>query len=163
MERGLRVPAARALAACAAAASLALALACSEAETPEQRVRAVLAALEESAQQRDAGAMKEHVSDAYSDESGNDKRTVSQLVAFHLLRNQSVHLLTRVQSLEIPAPAEAQASVLVAMAGTPIEGPGALLAMRADLYRFELSFREEGGDWRIRSADWRPAAAEDFR
>jgi hypothetical protein len=163
MERGLRVPAVRALAACAAAASFALALACSEAETPEQQVRAVLAALEESAQQRDAGAMKEHVSDAYSDGNGNDKRTVSQLVAFHLLRNQSVHLLTRVQSLEIPAPAEAQASVLVAMAGTPIEGPDALLAMRADLYRFDLSFREEGGDWRIRSAEWRPAAAEDFR
>ena len=141
----------------------ALAFACSEAETPEQRVRAVLAALEESAQQRDAGAMKEHISDVYSDENGNDKRTVTQLVAFHLLQNQSVHLLTRVQSLEIPAPAEAQASVLVAMAGAPIDGPDALLALRADLYRFDLSFREEGGDWRIRSAEWRPAAAEDFR
>ena len=155
------MPAARALAACAAAASLALA--CSEAESPEQRVRAVLAALEESAQQRDAGAMKEHISDAYSDGNGNDKRTVTQLVAFHLLRNQSVHLLTRVQSLELPTPAEAQAAVLVAMAGAPIEGPDALLAMRADLYRFDLSFREEDGDWRIRSAAWRPAAVEDFR
>jgi hypothetical protein len=142
---------------------LAFALGCSEAETPEQRVRAVLSALEESAQQRDAGAMKQHVSDAYSDENGNDKRAAIQLIAFHLLRNQSVHLLTRVQSLEIPAPAEAQASVLVAMAGTEIEGPEALLALRADLYRFDLSFREEDGDWRIRSAAWRPAAVEDFR
>jgi hypothetical protein len=142
---------------------LALAFACSGAETPEQRVRAVLGALEEGAQQRDAGAMKEHISDAYSDENGNDKRTVTQLVAFHLLQNQSVHLLTRVQSLEIPAPAQAQASVLVAMAGAPIDGPDALLALRADLYRFDLSFREEDGDWRIRSAQWRPAAVEDFR
>ena len=157
------MPAARALAAGMAAASFALVLACSEAETPEQRVRAVLAALEESAQQRDAGAMKEHISDVYSDENGNDKRTVTQLVAFHLLQNQSVHLLTRVQSLEIPAPTEAQASVLVAMAGAPIDGPDALLALRADLYRFDLSFREEDGDWRIRSAEWRPAAVEDFR
>ena len=161
MTAAWTLPAARALAACAAAASLALA--CSEAETPEQRVRAVLAALEESAQQRDAGAIKQHVSDAYSDGNGNDKRAAIQLVAFHLLRNQSVHLLTRVQSLEIPAPAEAQASVLVAMAGTPIEGPEALLALRADLYRFDLSFREEDGDWRIRSASYRPAAVEDFR
>jgi hypothetical protein len=161
MERGPCLPAARALAACAAAFSLALA--CSDPETPEQRVRAVLAALEESAQQRDPGAMKQHVSDAYSDGNGNDKRTVTQLVAFHLLRNQSVHLLTRVQSLELPEPGEAQAAVLVAMAGAPIDGPDALLALRADLYRFDLSFREENGDWRVRSAEWRPAAVEDFR
>jgi hypothetical protein len=141
----------------------ALALGCSEAETPEQRVREVLAALEQGAQQRDSGAMKEHVSDAYSDANGNDKRTVTQLVAFHLLQNQSVHLLTRVQGLEFPSPGAAQASVLVAMAGAPIDGPDALLALRADLYRFDFDLAEEDGDWRIRSAQWRPAAVEDFR
>jgi hypothetical protein len=154
---------ARVLAACAAASGLALALGCSEAETPEQRVREVLAALEEGAQQRDAGAIREHVSDGYSDGNGNDKRTVTQLVAFHLLQNQSVHLLTRVQGLEIPAPGQAQASVLVAMAGAPIDGPDALIALRADLYRFDFDLAEEDGDWRIRSAQWRPAAVEDFR
>ena len=130
---------------------------------PEQRVRAVLAALEEGAQQRDAGDMKEHVSEGYSDAQGNDKRAVAQLVAFHLLRNQSVHLLTRVQSVEVAAPGHARAEVLVAMAGRPIEGPEALLGLRADLYRFDLAFREEDGAWRVRSAEWRPAAVDDFR
>jgi hypothetical protein len=146
------------------ALALVLGLACArEADSPEARVRAVLAALEQSAQERDAGAMKEHVSDAYQDAHGNDKRAVAQLVAFHLLRNQSVYLLTRVPSLELTAPGEARVEALVAMAGTPIEGPEALLALRADLYRFELRLREEDGAWRVRSADWRRAAVDDFR
>jgi len=141
-----------------------LALACtSEPSSPEDRVRAVLAALEASAQERDAAAMKEHVSESYSDAQGNDKRAIAQLVAFHLLRNQSVHLLTRVPSVEIAAPGEARAEVLVAMAGTEIDGPEALVGLRADLYRFDLVFAEEDGAWRVRSADWRPAAAGDFR
>lgn len=140
-----------------------LALACADRTPPEERVRAVLAALEESAQGRDAGAMKEHVSDGYSDAQGNDKRAIAQLVAFHLLRNQSVYLLTRVQGVEIAAPGQARAEVLVAMAGTPIESPEALLGLRADLYRFDLAFAEEDGDWRVRSAEWRPASVQDFR
>ncbi|HEY8153764.1 MAG TPA: hypothetical protein VII72_06510 [Myxococcota bacterium] len=143
---------------------LCLALACAgEPESPEDRVRALLASLEESAQRKDAGEMKEHVSEGYSDAHGNDKRAVAQLVAFHLLRNQSVHLLTRVQSVVIPSPGEARAEVLVAMAGTEIEGPEALIALRADLYRFDLGLVEEDGDWRVRSADWRPASVDDFR
>jgi hypothetical protein len=140
-----------------------LALACGERTPPEEQVRAVLAALEQSAQARDAGEMKEHISEDYSDDRGNDKRAVAQLVAFHLLRNQSVYLLTRVTSVEIGDPGRARAEVLVAMAGTPIEGPEALLALRADLYRFDLGFALEDGDWRVRSADWRPASVDDFR
>lgn len=141
-----------------------LAPACAgDSASPEDRVRAVLAALEESAQARDAGEMKEHVSEAYFDARGNDKRTVAQLVAFHLLRNQSVYLLTRVRSVGIEEPGQARAEVLVAMAGTKIAGPEALLGLRADLYRFDLGFSEEDGVWRVRSADWRPAAVDDFR
>jgi hypothetical protein len=146
------------------AGSCLLALACTrEPSSPEDRVRALLAALEESAQRKDAGEMKQHVSEGYSDAQGNDKRAVARLVAFHLLRNQSVYLLTRVQSIEIPEPGQAHAQVLVAMAGTPIEGPEALVRLRADLYRFDLAMREEDGDWRVRSAEWRPASAGDFR
>jgi len=151
------------------AAGVLLALGCGlacapDASTPEERIRAVLAALEAGAEKKSAGAIKEHVSELYADAQGNDKRAIAQLVAFHLLRNQSVYLLTRVRSVEIEAPGAARAEVLVAMAGTPIAGPEALLGLRADLYRFDLRLAEESdGAWRIRSAEWRPAAVGDFR
>jgi len=145
--------------------ALALELACSrDARSPEDRIRAVLASLEAGAEAKDAGAMKQHVSETYSDAQGNDKRAIAQLVAFHLLRNQSVYLLTRVVSVAIEAPKEGSAEVLVAMAGTPIAGPEALIGLRADLYRFDLRLAEEpDGEWRVRSAEWRPAAVDDFR
>jgi hypothetical protein len=75
-----------------------------------------------------------------------------------------VYLLTRVRSVEIEAPGEARAEVLVAMASTPIAGPEALLGLRADLYRFDLRLGEDEPDsWRVRSAEWRPASVDDFR
>ncbi len=143
----------------------ACALACSSApSTPEDQIRAVLAELEASAEAKDAGAMKQHVSDAYADAQGNDKRAIAQLVAFHLLRNQSVYLLTRVSKIAITEPGQGSAEVFVAMAGTPIAGPEALLGLRADLYRFDLQLENEpDGAWRILSAEWRPAAVDDFR
>jgi hypothetical protein len=126
-------------------------------------VRVVLAALVEGARARDAAAMKEHVSEAYSDAQGNDKRAVVGLVALHFLQNQSVHLLTRVAEVSLATDGAAQATAFAALAGVPIESPEALVALRADLYRFDLTLREEGDAWRVVSAQWRPAALADFR
>jgi DNA-binding GntR family transcriptional regulator len=126
-------------------------------------VRAVLAALEAGAEARDAAAMKEHVSERYRDARGQDRRAVAALVAFHFLRNRSVHLLVRVRAVEIAPPGEARVDAVVAMAGVPIATPEALVGLRADLYRFELRLREEDdGAWRVVSADWHPARVEDF-
>jgi len=144
--------------------ALATLLACSgDSTTPEEQVRTALAAIEAAAEARDVGELKEHVSEAYADARGQDKRAVSGLAAFHFMRNQSVHLLTLVRDVELPTPGEARATALVAMAGRPIPGPEALAGLRADLYRFELELREEDGAWRVTGADWAPAAAEEFQ
>ena len=144
---------------------IALALACSSpSDTPQDRVRAVLAALEAGAQARDAGAMKEHVSETYADPQGNDKRAIAGLVSFHLLRNRSVYLLTRVGDVTLAEPGRARVEVLVAMAGTPIPTAAELAGVRADLYRFDLELREEGDrEWRVAAAEWRPATLADFQ
>ena len=126
-------------------------------------MRAVLAALEAGAEARDAAAMKEHVSERYRDARGQDRRAVAALVALHFLENRSVHLLVRVRALEIGPPGEARVDALVAMAGVPIPAPESLVGLRADLYRFELRLREEeDGAWRVVSAEWRPAALDEF-
>jgi len=148
----------------ALAAGFALALACADAPAnPEERVRAVLAAIEAAAEARDVGALKEHVSESYSDPRGNDARALAGIATFHFMQNRSVHLLTRVRHVEVSAPGEARAVALVAMAGTPIPGPEALSGLRANLYYFDLRFREEDGSWRVASAEWQPATADDFR
>lgn len=144
--------------------ALALALACSgDPETPEARVRAVLGGIERAAEARDVAALKEHLSEDYADDRGQDKRAVAGLATFHFMRNQSLHLFTLVREVQLPAPGEARAQALVAMAGRPIPGPEALAALRADLYRFDVELREEGGEWRVVRAAWAPAAADEFQ
>jgi hypothetical protein len=139
-------------------------LACSpDPDSPEARVRAVLAALEAGAEARDAGSMKEHVSERYRDARGQDRRAATALVAFHFLQNRSVHLLVRVRSVAIASDGAARIDAVVAMAGVPIPAPEALAGLRADLYRFDLRLREEDdGAWRIVWAEWHPATLDDF-
>ena len=142
-----------------------LALACGGAEdTPEAAVRRTLAAIEAAAGEKDAGAIAEHVSADYADPQGNDRDAVRRIAAFHLLRNQSVHTLVRVREVVIAEGGRAEADALVAMAGTAIPDADVLATVRADLYRFGVSLREEEpGVWSVTSATWRPAALEDFR
>lgn len=141
----------------------AIALACAEPATPEARVRAVLAALESGAEARDVAAMREHVSDTYRDAAGQDHRAAAALLTMHFLQNRAVYLLTRVDAVTAPEGGPASASVLVAMAGSPIPSPEALSGLRADLYHFEFALREEDGAYRITGASWRPASLDDFR
>ena len=108
-------------------------------------------------------AMKEHVSETYRDAEGRDRQAVGALVAFHLLRNRSPHLLTRIGEIDLPAPGEARAKVWVAMAAAPIPSAELLPALRADLYHFDLRFRDEDGAWRLVEAAFRPASLADFR
>lgn len=149
-----------------AAAALAGALvACSRApDSPEDQVRATLAAIESAADGRDAGAIGEHVSEAYADARGHDKREVVQVAALHLLRNQAVYTLSRIQSVDATESGRARVRALVALAGRPIPDLDALAVVNADLYRFDVALREEEpGTWRVVSASWAPATLADFR
>jgi len=109
--------------------------------------------------------LKQLISEAYSDERGQDRQALVGLLTFYFLRNESIHLLTRVQSIAFPEPARADATVFVAMAGTPIIAAEELARIRADLYRFDFSLSDEGGgdsDWKVSRAAWRRATADDF-
>jgi len=105
-----------------------------------------------------------HVSDAYADARGNDKADVVRIAAFHLLRNQAVYTLSRIQTIDTSEPGKAAVEMLVALAGSPIDDAEALLRVKADLYRFEVALREEEpGTWRVTASSWQPATLADFR
>jgi hypothetical protein len=145
------------------AGGLGILLACApETQSPEDEVRALLARAEIAVEERDLNTLKGFVSDDYADERGDDKRAIHAILAYHFLRNRSVHLLTRVQSVTVLAPERAQATLLVAMAGRRIQSAEQLVGLRADLFRFEFALVREGRDWRVESAAWRRAERNDF-
>lgn len=147
-----------------ALASFALAACSGEPDSPEAAVRATLAAVEVAATERDVDGVKAQISDAYKDARHNDKKALVQLAALHLLRNQAVYTFSRIQAIELEPPGSAQVQALVALAGRPIPDAAALATVRADLYRFDVTLREEEpGTWRVVSATWQPAQLSDFR
>jgi hypothetical protein len=161
---GTRQPGRTALRLALAALTLFVVTCREEDSSPEAAVRRTLAAIEAAARAKDLSEIVEHVSEAYADDRGNDRQAVRQIAAFHLLRNQSVHTLTRIRSVSFPDPGLADAEALVAMAGTAIPVADVLATVRADFYRFDVSLREEEpGTWRVTSARWQPAVLDDFR
>jgi hypothetical protein len=135
---------------------------CSKPASPEARVRALVAHAASAAEAKNLRELKKMISEDYKDGDGRDKQEIVGLIAFHFLRNETIHLLTRVSSVDVPEPGRAEAAVFVAMAGAPITGPEALPGLRADLYRFDFSFADEAGDWKLVRAAWRRAEVRDF-
>jgi hypothetical protein len=146
----------------AAISALAGAACSSGPDSAEAQIRALLGEMEVAAEQKQLGRLKAVVSEQYTDEQGNDRQAVVGLLAYHFLRNQTVHLLSRVAAIELPEPGRATARVYVAMAGRPIPDVDALARLRANLYHFEFAFEDLGKSWQVTRAAWRPAEAGDF-
>lgn len=127
----------------------------------EARLRQLIGQAEAQAEARDLDALMEHVADEYGDSRGNDAGSIERLLRLRFLNNQAVHLLTWVREIALTADDRATAVVYVAMAGRPIPDLEALPAMRADVYRFEVAFRDDDG-WQVTSAEWQPARPTDL-
>ena len=160
-----------------AALPVVIVAACSaDPDSPEAQVRALISRAESAAEKQDVGALKELISEGYTDEHGQDRQGVAGLLTYYFLRHQTIHLLTRIQSVEFAdaergeladpgsaGPGNARASVLVAMAGTPILVVDDLERLRADLYRFDFELlREDDGEWRVTRAAWSRATRGNF-
>jgi ketosteroid isomerase-like protein len=148
----------------ALALALCLAACGGSAATPEEEVRALVADFARAADERDAGAALELISDGYADPHGRDKQALHALVVGYFLRHEALHVLARVKQVELAEPPEAARVLAVAaLTGAPVADVGELAGISADVYRFELEARREGdGRWRVASARWRPAQMGDL-
>jgi len=125
---------------------------CSDDASPEQQVRGVIDSMEVAAEARDVGDLMEHVSAAYRNADGLDRAETARYVRGYFVANQSIHLLTRIESLEFPAPDEARVKLQVGMAG---RGGESAAGLSADLYDFDVALVREDGEWKVSYADWR--------
>lgn len=138
-----------------AAATLLAALiaGCGPGATPEDEIRALVAAAEESAEARDASALRELVADDYEDAAGRRASDIRQYVHGWLLAHQSVRLVTRVDSIELEGTELARVAVTVGMLGREAASDSAW-ELAGDVWRFDLRLAREGGDWRVIRAGW---------
>ena len=128
---------------------------CGELETPEARVRAVIVAGEQAAEARDPSALLEHVSPAFRDEHGGGRDELKQTLRGYFVMHPSVHLLTRVESIEFPYRDFARVEVTVGSLGS--ESAGATgFEFAADVNDVVLELQLEDDGWKVVRAAWGP-------
>jgi hypothetical protein len=127
--------------------------ACGAPATPEQEIRTLIAAAEESAEARDASALKELVADDYLDSSGRDAADLRGYLHAWLVAHPSVRLLTRVDSIELEGTQQARVALTVGMLGREAESDSAW-DLAGDVWRFDLGLARESEGWRLVRADW---------
>lgn len=153
--------------------------ACGEPPAPtEEAVRQRIAEAEAAAEEKQAGTLVAMLADEFvgrghtlgSRSTGGiqtapfpqSRQSAAGAIHAVLAGYRDVHLLTRVRDLAVDGDATARATVFVAMSASPIAGPEALTAMEVALYRFDVTFESDGGDWLVTEATWRRAQPGDF-
>ena len=129
------------------------------ANDPEAEIRALIAAAEEAAEARDVGFFSVALADDYRDARGNDRETMLRTLRGYFIANQRIEILSRVDEIVIEGDGSARAVVHAGMVGRRADA--ALIdGIDADLYRFELTLVDDGGEWRVFRADFRRAVGE---
>ena len=124
--------------------------ACGREPSPEQQVRDTIAAGEQAAEDRDAGALIDLISERYSDDQGRDAALLSQYVRGYLLTHPSIHLVTRIESVEFPY--RDLARLRVTIGSLAREDTGASVDLAADVDEIDIELTREGDDWRVTRA-----------
>ena len=129
---------------------------CGQRGTPESQVRAVIAEAERAAEARDLAGLMALVSPGFEDGQGGDREELKRSLRGYLVMHPSVHLLTRVESLEFPYEDYARVRLTV---GTLGRGSTAATAidLAADVHDVALELKLEGDDWRVMRAERRSA------
>jgi hypothetical protein len=106
---------------------------------------------ETAAEARDLGALRELIADDYRDADGRDADEIRRYIHGYLIAHQSIHLITRFDTVEIEGTEFARAQVTVGMLGRESDSSWDLAA---DIRRFDLRLAREDGEWRVTRAGW---------
>jgi hypothetical protein len=138
----------------AALALLLLSAGCAERDTAEARVRALVAEGERAAEARDLAGLMALVSPDFRDGRGGDREELKRYLRGYLVMHQSVHLLTRIESVEFPYDDFARVRLTVGTLGRESAAATAF-DLAADVHDVALELKLEGDDWRVVRAEWR--------
>lgn len=131
--------------------------------SPEEQLRSILSEAETYLEARDLSSAMAFVDPAYKDKSGRDFRALKAMLLGYFMRHKSIHIISKIDYVDLQVEHEANVVVFAGLAGSPQEAEMALAHWRGDLLRFQLLFkRSDDDDWRLQMAEWRRATPQDF-
>ena len=136
---------------------LLLAQACSDDDSTEDQIRHLIENAVQAAEDRRLDGLSDLMHSDFIDQRGNNRQQLAKLLRVYFFRHKSIHLFTRIDSIEMLTANQASVSLHIAMAGTVISDVNALSSLSARIYRFELQLIKQD-DWLLRHASWEPAS-----
>jgi outer membrane biogenesis lipoprotein LolB len=130
--------------------------ACGAPDSPESQVRKAVAQMETAVEARSTSDVLEWLSDSYQDGYGGTRQDASQYLRGYFIANQSIHLLTRVDSVEFPIPEEARVKLSVGMVGREAAGSNDW-NLAAELYDFDVTMKQQDAGWKVTYVKWQRA------
>lgn len=119
--------------------------------TPDEtRVREAIAAVEQAAEQADAGGVVEPLSEDFDGNGGRlERKDIANLIRLARLRGEHVGVTLG------PISVERRGERMVADFTVSLTQGSRLLPDAAGVYQVETAWRREGDEWRCYSATWK--------
>ena len=115
---------------------------------PEQRLREAMASMQAAIEQRDAAALADHLADDFVGPDGMDRDGARRMAMVMLRRHRNVGVTLGPPDIELQ---DGHATVRFAAVLT---GGSGVLPESARVQDVTTGWRDEGGAWRLTSADW---------
>ena len=119
--------------------------ACGTRTTDEEKVRALIASVEEAAEARDTSDVLAFVAPDYSDRQGLDKSQLQNFLRGYFLSHPKIEIVVKIESLEFPVEGLARARVGVVSVS--------LDQLGGDSVTLEVELRKPDGKWLVTRAD----------
>lgn len=124
----------------------------------EESIRKSVTEAVEAAEKKDVKAFMSFISKEYADDRGNDYNGVKGILVYQLLRPEPVKVFVRGLSVEVNGDTALVDAKAITIRGKDIKSLTDIVPEEAEAYRFSIVFKNESGDWKVRSATWEPAA-----
>lgn len=129
-------------------------------ETDADKIRKVITGVQKAAEEKDARKILTLVSKTYRDSQGNDLDSIRGLLLAYFFRHQKVHVY--IPDIDISVEdSSAKALFQAVLTGGERTGPVSdILPEALGMYNFDVSFKKEGGEWKVTSARWNRVGGE---
>ncbi len=124
-------------------------------ETPQDKLKKIIATIQQAVEEKDVKKVLGCVSKNYTDPRGNTFETIKGILLAYFYQYPKISIY--IPSLDVTTVADDSATAVFQAVLTGRNGGGApvtVLPESLGLYTFELSFRKESGEWIIYSAVW---------
>lgn len=122
----------------------------------EERIRQSVSEAVEAAEKKDVKAFMRFISNEYADDRGNDYNGIKGVLVYQLLRPEAVKVFVRGLTVEVKGDTALVDAKAITMRGRDIKSLSDIVPEEAEAYRFSIVFKNETGDWKVRSAAWEP-------